>query len=122
MEEDDVVLKQLLGDSFFVCSHALWLGNHSEAASDRGVLVAVPSRHTILFHPICDASAWRALSTLPFMAADLQSKLPGPVSANIFWLKEGHVIDVPVRRTGDAFQVMPPLSLVSAINGSDSTS
>ncbi len=121
MEEEDVVLKQLLGDSFFVCSHALWLGSHAEAVSDRGALVVVPSRHTILFHPICDASAWRALSALPFMAADLHSKLPGPVSANIFWLKDGQIIDVPVRRTGDAFQVMPPLALVNAINGSGST-
>lgn len=112
-----VAFEQLLGDSFFVCSHALWLDQYHQASSERGVLVAIPSRHTVLFHPIRDASAWRAMSTLPFMAADLHSKLPGPVSSSIFWVEGGRVTEIPVRRVGAELQVMPSESVTNAMAG-----
>ena len=115
--EARVAFEQLVGDSFFICSHALWLDRYPQASSDRGALVAVPSRHTVLFHPIRDASAWRAMSSLPFMAADLHSKLPGPVSSNIFWVKGGKVTDIPVRRAGGEIQVMPSESVTSIMAG-----
>lgn len=81
------------------------------------MLVSVPSRHTVLFHAIRDASAWRALSALPFMTRRLHSELPGPVSPNVFWLKDGQVTDVPVRGAGDQLQLMPPESLVNNMAG-----
>jgi hypothetical protein len=107
--EERVTLQLLVGDSFFVCSHALWLDHHPEAASDRGALVAVPSRHEILFHPIRDASAQRAMTVLAAMASDLHAKLPGPISPNVFWLKDGAAALIPVHA--------PPSALAAALAG-----
>lgn len=113
--EERVVVEQLVGDSFFICSHALWLDRYREATSERGVLVTIPSRHTVLFHAVRDASAWRAMTSLPFMAIDLHSKLPGPVSSNLFWVKKGTVTLVPVHRSGEKLQVMPPQPVLDAL-------
>ena len=59
-----VSVRQLVGESFFVCSHALWLDRNSDSPNDRGILLSVPTRHAVLFHQIRDGSAWRALDRL----------------------------------------------------------
>jgi hypothetical protein len=110
-----VILHQLIGDSFFVCSHALWLERYPDAQSERGVLLAVPSRHTVIFHAIRDASVWRALSVLPSFVHDLHARLPGAVSPNLFWIRNGQVVDIPTAVTASGMQVMPPASLVGVL-------
>lgn len=114
---EHVVLSQLVDDSFFVCSHALWLDRYRDSASERGAFVAIPSRHTVLFHAIRDASAWRAMTSLPLIAMDLHSKLPGPISPNLFWMKDGVATLVPVRPSGEQLQVLPSQAVLDALAG-----
>jgi hypothetical protein len=113
----DAIVQQLVGDSYFVCSYALWLDTVPGASSERGALVSVPSRHTVLYHPIRDASAWRVMSALPVLSRDLFDKLPGTLSPNLFWICRGQVIDVPVSDAGGQLQVMPSKALCDAMAG-----
>jgi len=85
----------LEGESFFVCSHALWVHEYPQARSDHGVLFTVPSRHVVQFHPIRDARAYEAMRVLALTARTLVSELPFPISANVFWSRGGKISPVP---------------------------
>jgi hypothetical protein len=88
--EGDRPLFVLSGDSYFVSTHALWAGELDPPASEHGTLVAVPSRHTLLAHPIRDAGAVTALTHLLELAQRLCSG-PGALTEAIYWLRDGEL-------------------------------
>jgi hypothetical protein len=111
------IVQQLVEDSYFVCSYAMWLDTLPGASSERGTIVSIPSRHTVLYHAIRDASAWGVLSGLPALSLDLFGQLPGPISPNLFWIQKGRVVHVPVSNSGGQLQVMPTKELCDALAG-----
>jgi hypothetical protein len=86
--EGGVPLFVLEGDSYFVSTHALWADELDPPASEHGTLVAVPSRHVLLVHPIRDAGAITALTHLLELGQRL-SRGPGALSEAVYWLRDG---------------------------------
>lgn len=80
-----VTLSSLVGTSFFVASNLLLLTDYLPEPPERGVLVVVPNRHTLVFHPIVDGDAVRAIDPLVLLAADMCAAGPGSVSPHLFW-------------------------------------
>ncbi|GAA4215662.1 hypothetical protein [Actinocatenispora rupis] len=82
------------GASMFVASMALTLPDllrrttGAEPPAD-GVLVAVPWRHHIAFHPIVDATALTALNDMTAYAVGAHADNPGPLSPRLYWWHDG---------------------------------
>lgn len=112
---------RLTGESFFVCSQALWLDRFPEAQSERGVLVSIPSRHCVQFAAV-DDNALTALEALALAGMQLYETLPGAVSSSIFWMKADQVVPIPVAKNEvGQLQVMPPSSLMEIFATDSST-
>src|SRR5262249_43650714 len=62
--EGGATVTGLIGDGFFTASHALFLKEYLPEPCELGALVAIPNRHSVLFHPIADSKALGALSSL----------------------------------------------------------
>ena len=82
-------LHALTGDSFFTASRALLLEEHLPTPLPAfGALVAMPNRHTVLFHPITDKCCRTALNAMLGMAQGLYKDGPGSISSSIYWWRE----------------------------------
>jgi hypothetical protein len=82
------------GDSFFTASLALLLSEtveHFTMDEDwgRGVLVAVPTRHQLLYRPIDTSDAAPALHAMHHAALHGFSREPAPLSPDVYWVRKG---------------------------------
>ena len=111
------------GDSFFTASLGLLLAEtieHFSGGEDdwgRGVLVAVPSRHQLLYRPINGPDAAAALhhmleSALPVFAAEA-----GALSPDIFWVRNRRWTQVTSWRGGKP-RVLRDTGVRDALKGS----
>jgi hypothetical protein len=104
-------VEQLSGDGYFVCSHALWLDEPRDGAAGHGLLMAVPSRHVVLYKAIDGPKSLATIDALSQLAHRLYATVPGPVSSEVFWLRGATALHIPVIRTEDAAQVLVPPEL-----------
>ena len=104
-------VEQLSGDGYFVCSHALWLDEPRDEAAGHGLLMAVPSRHVVLYKAIDGPKSLATIDALSQLAHRLYATVPGPVSSEVFWLRGATALHIPVIRTEDAAQVLVPPEL-----------
>ena len=81
----------LYGDSFFTATHALWAGELDPPASPYGTLVAVPTRHAVLAHPIRDGRVLGVIGAMLKLARKFEHEGPGSISARLYWLREGRL-------------------------------
>jgi hypothetical protein len=109
-------IEALTGDHFFVASHALMLGDHVTDADGHGVLVAVPTRHTVLFHAIRDASVVRAVNTLIAVANGMYRQGPGSISSALYWWRGGTFSLLPAEADEKGIRFAPPESFVALLN------
>ena len=109
------VLKAMTGDSFFVASNLLLLGDFLDKELRWGALAAVPNRHTLVFHPILDMSALRAIDAMVVMASGMCSEGPGSISANLFWWRDGTLRTLPTVEADDHFEFVPPDDFVAQV-------
>lgn len=82
------------GSSVYTASKLLVLPdllrkNVGERDYPEGVLVAVPTRHQLMFHPIEDLQALAALQTLASLAATEFAEGVGPLSPHVYWWRDG---------------------------------
>lgn len=118
IEEIDVggaVVRAMTGDSYFVASNLLLLNDFVSDEPPLGVIAAVPNRHTLVWHPIVDASALRALDAMVVMAASLHAEGPGAISPNLYWWKDGVVRTLPTRETEEHYEFVPPDDFVDEV-------
>jgi hypothetical protein len=87
--DDTVELFSLSGHSFFTATQALWADELDLPVPEHGALVSVPTRHTVLAHPIRDASVIGILGYLVDLTRRLELEGPGSVSPHVYWLREG---------------------------------
>ncbi len=85
----------IAGDSFFVASHALFLGDYLGGSAPFGALVSVPHRHAVLFHPIVDMRVILAVNSLIPVTFGMYQEGPGSISESIYWWKEGRLLRLP---------------------------
>ena len=109
------VLATLTGDSFFVASNLLLLGDYLAKDLPWGALAAVPNRHTLVFHAIADSSALRAIDAMVVMANDMCAEGPGSISPNLFWWRDGSLRTLPTRETADHYEFAPPDEFVNQV-------
>lgn len=116
-------LHSLYGDSPFVASKALFLSQvvlqvTGESLPDAGALVAVPSRHNLVYHPIADGSVVDAINSLASYALGAYEDGPGALSPRVYWWHRGSLTSLTVidddTRT---FSLRPPSHLLGLMKG-----
>ena len=95
----------ITGESFFTASLALLLPETIERFTDeddwgRGVLVAVPSRHQLLYRPINGPDAEDALHRMLEAALHGFSEDPGSLSPEVYWVRNRQWTQVTSWRSG----------------------
>ncbi|WP_163509894.1 hypothetical protein [Fodinicola acaciae] len=109
------------GSSMFVASKALVLPQLMEQVAGLrppadGVLVAVPWRHHLAFHPILDRTVLTALNEMtPYAFAAYQDNA-GALSPRLYWWKDGVLTNLTkIDHEAKSFEPAPPVELVDAI-------
>ncbi|HEY3781859.1 MAG TPA: hypothetical protein VGL56_12305 [Fimbriimonadaceae bacterium] len=81
----------LMGETFFASTHLLMLDKHFPAPPEAGLLVSVPTRHTILACELTNKMAAAAFSPLAFITCNMYEDGPGSVSQDVFWWHNGQL-------------------------------
>ncbi len=118
VEDIDVggaVLRAMTGDSFFVASNLLLLGDLLDEEPRWGAIAAVPNRHTLVFHPIADPTALRAIDAMVVMASGMCAEGPGSISPNLFWWRDGQLRTLPSHEADDHYEFVPPDEFVTEV-------
>ncbi|HVK77655.1 MAG TPA: hypothetical protein VM734_30330 [Kofleriaceae bacterium] len=118
VEQIDVggaTVQAMTGESFFVASNLLLLGDFISDETPFGALAAVPNRHTLVWHPIIDPSALRAIDAMVVMAANLCAEGPGSISPNLYWWRDGQIRTLPTRETDEHYEFVPPDEFVDEV-------
>lgn len=116
-------LYSLYGDSPFVASKALFLAAvvrqvTSESLPDAGALVAVPSRHNLVYHPIADGSVVDAVNSLAAYALGAHEDGPGALSPRVYWWHRGGLTSLTVIDHDTlTFSIQPPSHLLDLMKG-----
>lgn len=110
--EPGASVRILYGDSFYVATQALRLGDVLPPGTT-DALVAVPNRHTLIVHPIVDGGAVTAMQPIYRLAAQLFREGPGSISDQPYWWHEGHLVVIPHHVKGRDVTVVPPDGLLA---------
>lgn len=112
------LLHSVYGDSHFVASKALVLGDLARALTGRdlpeaGALVVVPTRHLLAFHPIVDATVVDAVNEMGMYAMGAYEDGPGSLNPLLYWWRRDALVcltssDEETR----AMRVEPPQELM----------
>ncbi len=100
---------------FFTASWALWL-EELDLRSPHGVLVAVPTRHLVLVHPVSDGSALKAAAWMGRAAHDHAVRGPGAISPSLYWCRHGGWRVVPTIWSDGVARIRPPAQLLDVVN------
>jgi hypothetical protein len=114
VDADAARLTVWYGDSFYVATRALRLADVLPPGTT-DALIAVPNRHTLLVHPIVDATAVAAMQAVYRMAVRLFRDGPGSISDQPYWWHEGAIVQVPHREDGRKIAVYPPDDFVALL-------
>jgi len=83
----------VMGESFFTASLALHLAEVMEklgvADTGRGVVVALPFRHQIAFHPVVGVASVEAIQQLFHLAMRNFAESPGGVTPHLHLVRDG---------------------------------
>ena len=111
-------LHSLYGDSPFVAGKALFLSEAArqhvgEPLPDGGALVAVPTRHNLVYHPIADGSVVDAVNSLAAYALGAHEDGPGALSPRVYWWHRGGLTSLTViDHDTRTFSLQPPPRLL----------
>jgi hypothetical protein len=111
--EKGISFQLLGGESHFVASRSLLLDEYLTEGCPHGVLVAMPHRHVVLYHPIKDLSVVKAISSLIAVAHGMYSKGPGSITPNIYWYRNGEYLLLPSKVEGRNIEFVPPQRFVN---------
>jgi hypothetical protein len=117
------VVHGLGGESMFVASKALVLGEVHQTllgtpAPDDGILVAVPSRHHLVFHPIQDSTVVPAINQLMSFALNAyrDPDNPGLMSPRVYWWQAGTLTSITtIDHATKGFSIEPPEQLMAIL-------
>ncbi|WP_030853831.1 immunity 49 family protein [Streptomyces sp. NRRL F-4474] len=121
--EGHATLQSVFGDSHFVASKALYLGELArqvtgESLPSAGALVVVPTRHLCAFHPIADGSVVEALNDLAMYALGAYEDGPGRLSPRVYWWRRGGLTSLTVvDEETRTLSLKPPQELLALMKG-----
>ncbi len=116
-------LHSVFGDSHFVASKALYLGELARQVTgvmlpSAGALVVVPTRHLLAFHPIADGSVVDALNDLAAYALGAYEDGPGRLSPRVYWWHRGGLTSLTVvDEDTRTLSLRPPQELLGLMKG-----
>jgi hypothetical protein len=105
----------ITGDSYFVASHALFLGDYLDGPAPFGALVSVPHRHAVLFHAIADMRVILAIHSLIPVTFGMYQEGPGSISDSLYWWKDGEWMRLPSKVTAQSVTFEPPDRFVDEV-------
>jgi hypothetical protein len=107
----------MMGDSFYVASRVLGLGELIPSDNVAGALVGVPNRHVLLWHPIIDLRAVAAMTTMAPVIQQLFRDGPGSITNQLYWWHDDDLIHLPITPNKKDFDFAPPDAFVELLNG-----
>ncbi|MGJ5890771.1 immunity 49 family protein [Streptomyces niveiscabiei] len=120
---EHTTLHSLYGDSPFVASKALYLGEVArrvtgEPLPEHGALFAVPTRDNLVYHPIADGTVVDALNALAQYALGAHQRGEGRLSPRVYWWYRGKLTSLTViDEESRSFSIQPPPELLAAMKG-----
>ncbi|MHC5904350.1 Imm49 family immunity protein [Streptomyces sp. S6] len=120
---EQATVHSLYGDSPFVASKALYLGEVArrvtgEPLPEHGALFAVPTRDNLVYHPIADGTVVDALNALAQYALGAYQQGEGQLSPRVYWWYRGKVTALTViDEKSRGFSLQPPPELLAAMKG-----
>jgi hypothetical protein len=105
--ESSVRLKAVLQDHFFGSNIILDLEQYPELIGTHGTLVAIPHRHTTIFHPIEDGSVILAINMMIPMVYGMHKEGPGSISPHLYWYHQGEFTMLPYRMEAQSMEFFP---------------
>lgn len=118
---DGTVIHTVGGDSVFVASKALVLAELMRDALGQeppaeGVLLTLPSRDLLAYHPIVDRRVVTAINDLASFALGAYQDKPGPVSPRLYWWQAGALTSIThIDHDSKEFSVQPPDELMAIL-------
>lgn len=107
------------GGTFFGASHALFLEDYLDAPPAAGVVLAIPHRHVVVYHPLVDLRAVRAIQTMIVSTAKMYAEGPGSISSDLYWWRGrgAPLVRLACDLEGDTIHFSPPAEFVDAVEG-----
>jgi hypothetical protein len=108
------------GRTFFAASHALFIDDYLRGEiGPHGIVLAIPQRHVVLYHPIQDLRVVRVIEAMIVTATNMYVDGPGSISSDLYWLPprgedsslddlEHCLVRLPCEITDDTLRFMPP--------------
>lgn len=107
---------------FFAATHALLLGDYLREATPNGAVVAIPNRHVVLYHPLVDQRAVRAIHRMIASAGRMYTEGPGSISADLYWWRppadaaQEPLVRLACERERDGVRFSPPAEFTSLLS------
>jgi hypothetical protein len=114
---ETVPIFMLVGDSFFTATHALWADGFDPPPSELGTLLAVPTRHIVLAHPIRGTEVIGAVNALVALADQFEGEGPGSISSNLYWLRDGELQTLRAWADEEGTHFVPSPDFVEMLEG-----
>jgi hypothetical protein len=111
--EDKGLWQCKVGDPYDA-SRALLLDSLLPGHEERGFFVTVPVRNHLLVLPVT-ANAASCLPWLRDVAVKMHKELPYPVSAEVFWVRQGNWHRIAIDLRGPHVTVSPPPELIEIL-------
>lgn len=109
-------LTHVFGERSFTSSLVRVIDQIVGPFDERGAIVAIPIRHSMLVHPIRDASARTAAAALIPITRQLHRQGPGSVSAHLYWWRDGELTWIPTYFGPDGMECYLPPDLVDVLD------
>lgn len=99
----------------YTTGHLHWLTSYVDIP-EAGALVAVPTRHCLIAHPmLARETALAATQALLMNAARLYDAGPGAISPHLYWWRDGEMALLPGSVEDDRVELRPPPEFVAAL-------
>jgi hypothetical protein len=111
---DAIPVLAIEGESYYTATHVVWLDRHVSINPDLGAVVAVPSRHLLIAHPLRNLGAVVAINQIIIGAGSVFDSGPGSITPNLYWWRRGSLTHLPSDRR--ARSLTPPDEFVQVLN------
>lgn len=109
----DVLIAE--SDGFFTAAWAPRVDELVAVDRDRGALVGIPSRHSLLLHPVDDAGAADAVTLMLPMIHGAYGRAPAALSPELWWWRGPGLTPLPLALDGDRLALSPPDDLAAVL-------
>ncbi|MDP6451568.1 MAG: hypothetical protein QF773_12165, partial [Lentisphaeria bacterium] len=114
-----IAITALTGSTLFVSTHALLMQDHPERIGSGGTLVGVPDRGSLLLYPISSRRATAAVDGMIPMIYGMHRDGPGPVSAHLYWYRDGSFTTLSYSGDAESFSFNPPVEFTTMLGQLD---